>query len=111
MSKNTTGRGVISKRTPLATVEQMGLHYPTFRTATNWIVLELNSESLKSSTFFFGTIFGMLQTMEEHYDVGLGLEHIDQHTSPAATLQLLRDCNGSVVTFVVIDMDRNIQII
>jgi len=102
---------IIVKPTPKATVEQLGLHYPTFRTATNWIVLELNGESMKSSTFFCGTIFGMLQAMEEHYYVGLGLEHIEQHTSPAAHLQQLRDCNGTIVSFVVIDMDRNIQII
>lgn len=51
----------------------------------------------------------MLQQMEVQHEVGLGLD--EPRESVGDHLTFLQEGNGTVVTFVVIDTDRNLQII
>lgn len=92
------------------TEEELTTHYPSFGTVTNWLVMELDGESIKSVNFLFGSILGMLHTMEMQYEVGLGVDDIRNH-SPHSFLQMLRESNGNVITFAVVDIDRNMQVI
>lgn len=92
------------------TTEELASRYPSFGTVTNWMVLVLDGESIKSVNFLFGSILGMLHTMEAQYEVGLGTEQA-KDTSPCALLQELKESNGNVVTFAVVDIDCNMQVI
>lgn len=95
--------------TPKADLSFLKWHYPSFGTTTNWTVITLDGERLKTCTQMSGTIWRMLNAMEVQHEVGLGLD--EPRESVAEHLRFLQEGNGTVVTFVVIDTDRNLQII
>lgn len=98
-----------TKLEPIISMYKLNEHYRTFDVVVDWLVTTVDGTKRTGGRRYTGTVVQVLTQMETDHGVGL-LSDLEPHETAPERLNFLIEHNGSVVQFIIFDLQNNRQL-